>query len=422
MSFRFLHTADIHLDSPLKSLALRDPQLADLIGTASRTSFKSIVNLCLDEHVDALVIAGDLYDGDQTSMKTARFLVEQVQKLHEAGIRVYIIRGNHDASSKITTELTFPDSVKVFDTKAESIDFPRAASEFPVVIHGLSFREPRAPDGLVRKYRPKVEGAVNIGLMHTSLGGVEGHDVYAPCSLRELAETGFHYWALGHIHKRSVDIGRTTTVMPGIPQGRDINEAGRKSVTLVTVQDDRSIHLEERFTSVAEFARVPVVLNQIADWRDAVVELQRAIQHARNSTDTHHLVSRIELVGATPLAWRLRRDMDLFKAEAEEIGARIGCCWIDKVENQTRDIITPGETPDPLIELRNLIQNRVISSPGYQQSIEEVVESVSKQLPSELRAIFGRDPESQSKLLEVLAKEGADDVLARLSGAVESGH
>src|SRR3984957_10534208 len=106
MPYRFVHAADIHLDSPLRSLALRDPDLAELLGNATRRAFTDIIQLCLDEQGDALLLAGDLYDGDQTSRKTARFLVDQIRKLHAAGIRVFVIRGNHDALSKITKELT----------------------------------------------------------------------------------------------------------------------------------------------------------------------------------------------------------------------------------------------------------------------------------------------------------------------------
>jgi DNA repair exonuclease SbcCD nuclease subunit len=114
LSFRFVHAADIHLDSPLRSLALRDPALADLIGNATRKAFIGVVDLCLDEQVDALLLSGDLYDGEQTSMKTARFLADQIRKLHEVTIKVFVIRGNHDALSRITKELTFPDSVTIF--------------------------------------------------------------------------------------------------------------------------------------------------------------------------------------------------------------------------------------------------------------------------------------------------------------------
>src|SRR5450631_2035521 len=125
-AYRFVHSADVHLDSPLRSLALRDPRLAEFVGNASRQVFSRIVDLCLDEQVNALLLAGDLYDGDQTSMKTARFLAEQLRRLDAAGIKAFIIRGNHDALSKITKELTFPDSVKVFGGRAEAIVIDRS--------------------------------------------------------------------------------------------------------------------------------------------------------------------------------------------------------------------------------------------------------------------------------------------------------
>ena len=121
MAYRFVHAADIHLDSPLRSLALRDPALAELIGNATRRAFVAIVDLCLDEGVDALMLGGDLYDGEQTSMKTARFLAGQLRRLDEAGIRTFVIRGNHDALSRITRELTFPESVKVFGGRAAAV-------------------------------------------------------------------------------------------------------------------------------------------------------------------------------------------------------------------------------------------------------------------------------------------------------------
>src|SRR6185312_632940 len=97
---------------------------------------------------------GDLYDGDQTSMKTARFLAAQVRRLHEAGIRVFIVRGNHDSLSKITHELVFPESVKVFGGRADAVAIDRKRGDAPIVIHGLSFTKPHAPESLLPKYKP----------------------------------------------------------------------------------------------------------------------------------------------------------------------------------------------------------------------------------------------------------------------------
>jgi DNA repair protein SbcD/Mre11 len=210
--FRFLHTADLHLDSPLRSLALREPALAALIGAATRDVLVRIVDLCLSEPVDALLIAGDLYDGAQTSMKTARFLGDQLSRLDAAGIRTFLIRGNHDALSMLTRELVLPPSVKVFGASTETVVIETGAR--PVAVHGISFARPHAPESLLDRFGPPLPGAFNIGMLHTSLAGAPGHDRYAPCSVAELQATGHDYWALGHVHIRAEWPGRSLSSCP----------------------------------------------------------------------------------------------------------------------------------------------------------------------------------------------------------------
>lgn len=421
MAFRFIHAADVHLDSPLRSLALRDPDLAELIGNATRRAFVRIIDLCLDEQVDALLLAGDLYDGDQTSMKTARFLSEQIRRLHEAGIHVFVIRGNHDALSRITKELTFPDSVKVFGGRAEAIVVDRSNGDFPVAIHGLSFAQPHAPESLIGKYKLPIEGAVNIGLLHTSLAGAPGHDLYAPCSLADLQATGFRYWALGHVHKRSVVEGKCAIVMPGMPQGRDINEAGAKSVTLVTVADDRSIRIEERVTSIAQFERVSIDATRIDDWRDLVGALGRVIERARDGLESEHLVARVHLTGATPLAWRIRRDLDLLKTEVDDRASMIGACWVERLEVDCKAPGAAAASRDhPITELRRLIDEEVFRSDAYQAEAVDIAEELRTQLPQECRNLLGADEAAFKAAVTELVKEGVEDVLARLHAGAEA--
>ncbi|BCH25893.1 serine/threonine phosphatase [Mesorhizobium sp. L-8-10] len=420
MVYRFVHAADIHLDSPLKSLALRDPDLAGLVGDATRRALVNIVDLCIEEQVDALLLAGDLYDGDQTSMKTARFLADQIRRLHVAGIEVYVIRGNHDAISRITRELMFPESVKVFGGRADVIEVERPGGSFPVAIHGLSFAQSHAPESLLGKYRSPVEGAVNIGLMHTSLGGASGHDRYAPCSAGDLGAAGFHYWALGHIHKRSVTEGACAIVMPGMPQGRDIGEAGPKSVTLVTVGDDRSISLEERLTSVAEFDRIEVDVSGAEDWRGVVLAIEKKLATVRERARSQHLVARLSVSGATPLAWRIRRDADMLKAEADDRASGIGRTWIEKLDiactMPESGAVQPG---DPLTELDRLIAEEIMVDPAYEAALIEIAEELRGQLPAECRDMFGDDEATFRGVLAELGREGAEEVLARLRPAGE---
>jgi exonuclease SbcD len=381
LPFRFVHAADIHLDSPLRSLALRDLALADLIGNATRRAFTGIVRLCLEQQVDALLLSGDLYDGEQTSMKTARFLADQIRLLHEAGIAVFIIRGNHDALSRITRELTFPLSVKIFGGRAEAVEIERGRGAVPIAIHGISFAQPHAPESLLSRFASPIGGSVNIGMLHTSLGGSSGHDPYAPCEMADLKRAGFRYWALGHIHGRGVDEeGAATVVMPGMPQGRDIGESGPKSVTLVTVMDDGSIQTEEHHTSIAQFERVPVDLGGIDDWRGMVHALGRALGQARDSVPSEHLVARLHVTGTTALAWRLRRDLDLLRTEAEDQAAALGRTWIDKVEIDCRppgaglDALAEPDA-DPIVELRRLM-GEVAHDDAYLAEIATIAEEL----------------------------------------------
>ena len=415
MAFRFVHAADLHLDSPLRSLALRDPALAELVGNATRRAFVAIVRLCLDEQVNALLLSGDLYDGEQNSMKTARFLADQIDLLHQAGIQVFIIRGNHDALSKITKELAFPDSVTIFGGRAASLRIEQARGDQAVIIHGISFAQPHAPDSLLGKFKPPVEGAVNIGLLHTSLGGAAGHDPYAPCDVAELHRMGFRYWALGHVHGRSEVQGAATIVMPGMPQGRDIGEAGAKSVTLATVLADGSITLEERHTSVAQFERIDVDLAAVSEWRDLAAAVGTALGRARDAVASEHLVARVKLTGTTPLAWRLRRDMDLLRTEIVRQAEGVGRTWIDKVEMACLPgpVAPDSVAADPLEELRRLM-GEAAEDEAYRAEIAEIADDLRAQLPQECRSIVGNDLEASARILADAARDGIDDVLARL--------
>lgn len=421
MAFRFVHTADLHLDSPLRSLSLRNADLAGLVGDATRAAFSAIIDLCLEERVDALLIAGDLYDGDQTSMKTARFLGAEMARLAEAGILVFKIRGNHDALSRITKQLVLPDTVTVFGEKPGRRVIQRAGID--IAIHGISFAKPHAPDSLLAKFEPPVPDAINIGLLHTSLGGVAGHDVYAPCSPADLHATGFRYWGLGHIHQRSEQAGPATIVMPGIPQGRDINEAGPKSVTLVTIADDGAITVEERHTSIAEFGRIEIDLDGAESWEAALGAIEAGLAAARDAAASPHLVARLRLVGQTPLAFRLRRDADLLLTEAAHRGERIGGVWVEKIAIEAKDAAGRDIRPsgDPVLELGQLMRGEITRSHGVREEIGRMAREMLDELPQEARGLAGDDEAGFDAFVETLIEEGTEEILARLvAGGIEA--
>lgn len=414
-AYRFIHAADIHLDSPLRSLALRDPRLAEFVSNASRQVFSRIVDLCLDEQVNALVLAGDLYDGEQTSMKTARFLAEQLRRLNSTGIKVFIIRGNHDALSKITKELVLPENVHLFGGRADAVDIPRDRGETPIVIHGLSFTKPHAAESLLPKYRPPVPDAINIGVMHTSLDGSPPHDVYAPCSTAELLASGFRYWALGHIHKRSTTEGPCAVVMPGIPQGRDVGEHGPKSVTLTSVLDDGAITTEERVVSLAQFERIAVDASAVGSWSDLAARVEKALGEAADRSASDHVVARLAVSGATSLAWNIRRDADLLRTEAEARAETIGNVWIEKIDIDCRRPVVDLESADPVEALRRTMSDEIVGSEAFRTEADGIVNDLLSQLPPECRRSLAPDDTGLDLLIGRLASEGSEEVLARLA-------
>lgn len=419
MVFRFVHTADIHLDSPLRSLSLRDPAAAKAISNATRAAFVRIIDLCLEEKVDALLIAGDLYDGDQTSMKTARFLAQQLYRLEEANIPSFIIRGNHDALSKITVELTLPSSVRIFPGRA-GVEIIQTANNQPVAIHGLSFSKPEAPDSLLDKYKPRIDGAVNIGLMHTSLNGALGHDPYAPCSEKALYETGFDYWALGHIHKRFVvSNGETILAMPGIPQGRDVNESGPKSVILGTIDDHGAVNLEERRTSLVQFERVLIDLGSALKWGEHTKLIFNALEKAREAASSEQLATRITLMGNTPIAWRLRHDHDLLLDDVRQQAERIGDLFIEKIETTCAPpkTTTDNDAGDPLGELESIIKLEIAPSLAFRAEIDAMAKDLRRHTPKDHQRLFARNEEEWRAYLEEQTEQGIADVLAALRPA-----
>ena len=187
-----------------------------------------------------------------------------------------------------------------------------------------------------------------------------------------------------------------------------------------TIADDRSIRIEERVTSTAQFERVSIDATGIDDWRDLVGALGGAIDRARAGVASEHLVARLRLTGATPLAWRIRRDLDLLKTEADDRAAVIGACSVEKLEVacETPDGLV-GSADNPVAELRRLIDEEVIRSNSFQAEVVGIVEELRTQLPQECRNLFGADEPAFKAALAALVKEGAADVLARLHSRAE---
>ncbi|MDF0599265.1 DNA repair exonuclease [Psychromarinibacter sp. C21-152] len=407
---RLLHTADLHLDSPLKSLALRDSGLRAEVETASRSALTRMVDFALAEDVAALLIAGDLFDGAERSAKTAAFLLTQLDRLNEAGISVFYIRGNHDVENPVSGAFEMPTNVHVFDGRGGSVQLEGT----DIHIHGVSFRDRHAPESLLPKFAGPVPGAVNIGMLHTSLSGAAGHDPYAPCTVPELQAHGFDYWALGHVHKRSVHADAPFVVMPGMPQGRDIGEAGPKSATLLTVTDG-AISIEEVPTSAVEFRRSALDITGADDAESLRAALRDHLRTEAAATVSDTAILRLSLTGESPRAWQIRRDLDVWQEAAEGFAEATGTLRIERLE---LDLTAPGaaDASDAVSELESLMAE-IRREPGFRAEAQAELDRILSLLPADRRRALAADADALAALADDLAARGALAVAARMRGA-----
>jgi len=231
---KFLHAADLHIDSPLLGLDDYDGAPVERLRGATRQALVAMVDLAIAQAADLVLLAGDVYDGNWNDFRTGLFFREQMLRLRGAGIRVFVVKGNHDAESQITRQLPPVDGVHEFSARRSGTVEIAALG---VAIHGRSFPERVVTEDLVPSYPPPVPGLFNIGLLHTSLTGREGHDPYAPTTVDALVDTGYDYFALGHVHAREVvREALPRIVYPGNLQGRHAKETGPKGCELVTVE------------------------------------------------------------------------------------------------------------------------------------------------------------------------------------------
>ena len=302
---KFLHAADAHLDSPLRGLERYEGAPVKEIRSAARRAFDNLVELAIDEDVGCVLLAGDLYDGDWKDYNTGLYFIDRMRQLESAGIRVFIVAGNHDAASQITKQLRLPENVTLFSTsKPETV----VLDELDLAIHGQGFAKREVTEDLSSGYPQADPNLFNIGLLHTCLDGKPGHEPYAPCSVDGLRSKGYQYWALGHVHNREIVSEDPWIVFPGNIQGRHARETGPKGCTLVTVDNGDVTAVEHRDLDVLRWARCEVDVTDTATLDEIYEQVRDALQQEIDEADGRPVAARLVLQGASPVHSALHSD------------------------------------------------------------------------------------------------------------------
>jgi exonuclease SbcD len=394
---KFIHAADVHLDSPLRGLERYEGAPVDEIRGATRRAFENLIQLAIDEEVAFVLLAGDLYDGDWKDYNTGLFFTRQMVRLQDAGVRVFLVAGNHDAASQITKTLRPPQNVRVFATRAPETVL---LDDLGVAIHGQGFATRAVTEDLTRRYPLADPDLFNIGLLHTSLDG--------------LRSRAYQYWALGHVHQREVVAEEPWVVFPGNTQGRHARETGPKGCSLVTVEAGRVESVQHRALDVVRWALCSVDVADAQTLDDVYDRVGHALADALGEAEGRLVAARLRLEGTCPVDGRLRAAREQVTNQCRALAGIVGSgdLWIEKVVLDTRR----AESEEAAIARDDAFGGLLRSvrdlelDPDRLSRLAEEFADLSAKLPVDLRS--GSDAFDPSKPEQV--RECLEDVKALL--------
>lgn len=418
--FTFIHAADLHLDSPMQKLEQYEGAPVAALRGATRRALENLVALAESLPADFIVFAGDIFDRDWKDYNTGLFFVQQMARLKAAGIPVFAIVGNHDAASRMSRSLPYPENVRVLSTTApETIRL----DDFPVAIHGQGYDSPKVTQALVRSYPRRVEGRFNIGLLHTSADGRPGYDPYAPCSLDDMLSRGYDYWALGHIHDREILHENPHVIFPGNIQGRHVKEAGAHGCMVVRVDDASRADAEFHALDVFRWTGLSVDVSGAADGEAALDRAMDAVESALEEAEGRPLAARVALTGPCPAHEALVAESEhwtsrLRAAMLDAAGDRV---WLEKIRFRTTPVRERSLPDGPLREVMAVLDELKADPEAVKELGNEIFSDLARKLPAELRnGTPAPNPENPDWLKEIL-EASRPLLLHRLRGGSGSG-
>jgi len=387
--FKFIHSADIHLDSPMHRLDDYEGAPVDEFRQATRRAFEKLVDLALEEDVSFVLIAGDLYDGNWKDYNTGLYLVAQLKRFEVANIPVFVVAGNHDAASRITKNLSFPENVKMF---ASSRPDTFQLEDIRVAVHGQSYSSPAVKNNLAVNYPDPIAGYFNIGLLHTCATGREGHEAYAPCSLEDLRNKGYDYWALGHIHQYEILAEDPPIVFSGNTQGRHVRETDVKGCVVVNVDDAHRAELIFTPTDVVRWARAEVDVTSAQDPYEVIDLIRTHLEALYEEHGGMPLAVRVFVHGETAAHDEFLSDTERWEAEIRSAGNDVGNggIWVEAIRIETESPASELALPKAgaMGELLEVF-NELAGDENARRELLTELADLGKKLPRELKVDAG---------------------------------
>lgn len=306
--FSFVHAADLHLDSPFEGIRAADPSIADHLRDATFKSFEQIITLCIDKRVDFILIAGDVYDGADRSLRAQLKFRDGLARLAKERIQSFVVHGNHDPLSGWSAVLEWSEGVHIMGGDAVKAIPVNLNGEIICHVYGISYPAADVRRNLALEFQRTDDGPFAIGLLHCNVGSDTGHEPYAPCSLDDLVKAGMDYWALGHVHNRNILREDSPMVIyPGNPQGRNIRETGPRGCYLVEVDEEGRPQASFIECDVVRWAKEAVDITALHDEESLIGHLDECVTAVRQGAPHLSSILQISLIGSGPLHHTLKR-------------------------------------------------------------------------------------------------------------------
>jgi len=330
---RFVHCADLHIDSPFKRISAIDNTMGELLYQSTYQSFSNIIDLALAEQVDCVLISGDVYDSSNRSLRAQLRFRNGLARLSDKGIPTYVVHGNHDPLNSWSSKLDWPSNVFIFPGDAVACVPLVKDGEIVAEICGISFSKRDVFDNLALRFPKERKTIPRIGLLHTNVGTNARHESYAPCTVSDLCACAIDYWALGHIHAYSIlNRSNPAIVYSGCSQGTHPGEIDEKGCCLVTLSPLGDPDIQFVPTDTVRYQCDSVEISSCVTIDDIISAIEAKCEQVSENMKNRHTVIRLSLVGINELHSELRRGSavaDIVENVRDYFKGRTPTIWLE---------------------------------------------------------------------------------------------
>lgn len=348
--FSFIHCADLHLGEPFRDIRMGSSgPWNEQIGKATFKAFEKVVDAALENRVDAILISGDVYNGDHHSLSAQMAFARELYRAAQGGIEIFMVHGNHDPGEAWRADIPLPETVHIFPAdQVTSIPLMKDG-EKAATIYGISYKTRHVKENLAKEFHREKDDGFAIGMLHTDMGGADSP--YAPCMADDLKAAGMDYWALGHVHTRKTVSTSPYIVYPGNTQGLSLREIGPRGCYLVDVGAYGTVTLKFIETDTIRWMDMTMDISAYSQTEELISAVTKRRSGLKELTGRPNII-RLVCTGSGPLHAVLSsedgRDFILQSLNDKE-QFRYLFAWFVRLEDRTRtsiDLKERRELPD----------------------------------------------------------------------------